>query len=58
MGGQNAVLWYVNSCASGKLGMSECGPVWQLLIIAILLVVAVGALVFLRTRRRAQPEQS
>jgi len=58
MGGQNFILAYVNSCASGKLAMSECGPVWQLLIIIVFLLVAIVALVVLRRRRRAQPEQS
>jgi len=57
MGSQNAILWYINSCASGKLGMSECGPVWQMLIIAVFLLLAVVALVVLRLRPRSQPEQ-
>ena len=58
MGGQDVILWYVNSCASGKLAMSECGPVWQMLIIAVCLLLAIAALVVLRLRPRAQPQQS
>jgi hypothetical protein len=52
------ILWYLNACASGKLELSECGPVWQMLIIVIFLVAAVAALVVIRLRPRAQPQQS
>jgi hypothetical protein len=44
-------LWqYVGACASGALRFAECGPVWQVAVIAILLLAAVGALVVLRLR--------
>jgi hypothetical protein len=39
---------YVQDCANGALPVSECGPVWQLGLIALLLVCAVVALVVLR----------
>ena len=54
MGGDGIILWYVNSCASGKLGISECGPVWQMLVIATFLIVAIVVLLVLRLRPRAQ----
>jgi hypothetical protein len=28
--GQNFVVGYVQVCTSGKLPLSDCGPVWQL----------------------------
>jgi maltodextrin utilization protein YvdJ len=58
MSGQNFILSYVSSCASGKLGIAECGPVWQILVIAVFLIVAVVALIVLRLRPRAQSGQS
>jgi len=54
----NLVLNYVASCTSGKLGLSDCGPIWQLGVIAVLLVVMVLALLALRLRARAEPEES
>lgn len=42
------VLGYVNACTGGMLPPSDCGPVWQLGIIAGLLVVAVLSLAALR----------
>jgi hypothetical protein len=47
---------YVQSCAAGALGRSECGPIWQLLFIGGLLVIAVVALLVMRLR--AQPEKA
>lgn len=58
MSSQNLILWYVQSCASGKLGAADCGPIWQLGLIAAFLLVAVLALVALRFRSRAQTEQA
>jgi len=46
----NFILSYVQVCASGKLAMAECGPMWQMAIIAVLLVLAVAALLILRLR--------
>jgi hypothetical protein len=54
MSGQSFVLTYLQACTSGKLPFSECGPVWQLAVIAMFLVLAVAALLVLRVRGRAQ----
>ena len=51
MGNQGFVLAYVQSCTNGTLGMAECGPIWQLGVIAALLLVAIIALAALRLRR-------
>jgi hypothetical protein len=52
MGNQLILEAYVQACTSGKLPLSECGPVWQLGIIAALLACAVLALVVLRVHSR------
>jgi hypothetical protein len=54
MGDRGIVIEYVRSCTAGTLGMSDCGPVWQLGIIATFLVIAVATLVVLRVRAFAQ----
>jgi hypothetical protein len=41
---------YVEGCAKGAIGISECGPVWQLGVIVGLLVVATVALCAMRLR--------
>jgi len=41
---------YLRSCTVGSLRMSDCGPVWQLGIIAAFLVAAIVTLVILRLR--------
>jgi hypothetical protein len=51
MSDQGLVLAYVQSCANGALGMAECGPIWQLGVIAGLLVIALIALAVLQLRR-------
>ena len=38
----------MQSCAGGKLSLSDCGPAWQMLVIVVLLVLAVSTLVALR----------
>lgn len=48
------LLHYLNLCASGKLPLSECGAAWQLLVIAVLLVLAISTLAVLRLRSRGQ----
>ena len=48
MTSKDVVLGYVSACTGGSLPLSECGPVWQLGIIAALLVAAVLSLVVLR----------
>ncbi|HEX9686498.1 MAG TPA: hypothetical protein VGA25_11685 [Burkholderiales bacterium] len=50
MGDRGIIIEYVRSCTVGALGMSDCGPVWQLGVIAAFLVIAVTALVVLRLR--------
>ena len=54
MGDRGIVIEYVRSCTAGTLGMSDCGPVWQLGVIAAFLVIAVATLVVLRLRAVAQ----
>jgi len=49
----NMVATYVQSCTGGKLALSDCGPVWQLGIIAVLLLSAITALIVLRIRSLA-----
>lgn len=58
MGDQLILEAYVHACTSGKLPLSECGPVWQLGIIAALLVCAVLALVVLRFHSRMKSAAS
>ena len=48
MASQKLVLGYLHACTSGALPLSECGPVWQLGIIVVLLASALLALVVLR----------
>lgn len=54
MGDRDIVIEYVKSCTAGTLGAPDCGPVWQLGIIATFLVIAVATLVALRLRAVAQ----
>jgi len=42
----------VDACASGRLRVSDCGPVWQMGVIAVLLVIMVATLVVLRLHAR------
>ena len=53
MGDRGIIIEYVRSCTAGALGMSDCGPVWQLGIIAAFLMAAILALVILRLRAAA-----
>lgn len=53
MGDRGIIIEYVRSCTGGALGMSDCGPVWQLGIIAAFLMAAIVALVILRVRAAA-----
>ena len=48
MGYRGIIVEYVRSCTAGALGVSDCGPVWQLGIIAAFLVAAITTLVVLR----------
>ena len=54
MGDRGIIIEYVRSCTAGALGMSDCGPVWQLGIIAALLAAAIVALLILRLRAAAR----
>jgi hypothetical protein len=58
MGNQIILEAYVRACTIGKLPLSECGPVWQLGIIAALLAGAVLALVVLRFHSRMKSAAS
>jgi hypothetical protein len=53
MGDRGIIIEYVRSCTAGALGMSDCGPVWQLGIIAAFLMTAIMTLVILRLRAAA-----
>ena len=46
------VIELVDAWASGRLGLSYCGPIWQLGVIAVLLVVMSATLAVLRLRSR------
>ncbi len=50
MSNQNFIFGYVEACASGSLRFADCGPVWQMGIIATLLVLAIAVLAILRLR--------
>jgi len=58
VGDRGIIIEYVRSCTAGALGMSDCGPVWQLGVIAAFLVIAITALVVLRLRAIAQARSS
>ena len=50
MGDRGIIIEYVRSCTAGALGISDCGPVWQLAIIAAVLMAAIVTLLVLRLR--------
>jgi len=58
MSTQSLVLGFVQSCISGRLGMSDCGPIWQLAVIAVFLLIAVVTLLVLRLRGSRAAEQA
>ncbi len=58
MGSEHFVITYIQACTSGKLALSECGPIWQLGIIAALLVTALLVLTLLRMRTHSRPAES
>ena len=43
------IALYLRDCASGAITIGECGPVWELTVIALLLLAAILALVYLPT---------
>jgi hypothetical protein len=53
MGDRGFIIEYMRSCAGGTLGISDCGPVWQLGLIAAFLVLALATLLILRLRAGA-----
>ncbi len=50
MNNENFVISYVHACSSNQLPVADCGPVWQLGIIATLLVMAIISLVIMNFR--------
>jgi len=54
MGNLDFILNIMNQCISGKLPLSDCSAAWQLLVIAVLLVLAISTLAVLRLRARGQ----
>lgn len=56
MGNENFILNYVHACSSNQLPLADCGPVWQLAIIAALLFTAVTTLVVINIR--SSPQQT
>lgn len=58
MGTQNFILHFIQSCVSGRLGLSDCGPIWQLGVIAVFLLVAVITLAVLRMRSSLATEKA
>jgi hypothetical protein len=57
MSNANFILNYMQVCASGKLAMAECGPMWQMAVIAVFLVLALAVLLVLRLRAGAAPRE-
>lgn len=57
MGSENFILTYVQACTGGKLPFSDCGPIWQLGVIAALLAAAIMFLILLRMRPQGQSAQ-
>lgn len=47
MGDNHFIMSYVQACTAGNLAFSECGPVWQFAVIAVLLTLAITFLLFL-----------
>ena len=58
MGSFGFIVSYLQSCTGGKLAPSDCGPVWQMLVIIVLLVLAISTLIALRFYSRSQPENA
>lgn len=47
------VISYLQGCATGSIRFQDCGPVWQMGVIAGLIVLAIIALVAMRLSGRA-----
>lgn len=50
MNNENFIITYVHACSSNQLPLADGGPVWQLGIIAALLVIAVTSLLVMGLR--------
>lgn len=48
MNSQTFIVSFIQYCTSGALSRSECGPVWQMMVIATLLLLAIVTLIVLR----------
>lgn len=55
---ENFVFTYLKACGTGQLALAECGPVWQMGIIGLLLASAIAALLVLRLSNYARSAQS
>ena len=58
MSNQNFIFGYIEACAGGSLRLTDCGPVWQMGVIAVLLVLAIAVLAMLRLRVDPQSTSS
>jgi hypothetical protein len=54
MNGNSFVWSYLQMCGTGKLPLSDCGPVWQIGIIAVILTSAIALLIVLRIQTYAK----
>ena len=54
MSNLNFLLNHVQSCVAGRFPATDCGAVWHLAVIAVMLVLAIGTLALLRLRARGQ----
>ena len=57
MSNWNSIWIYMQMCATGKLTVPECEPVWQLGIIGVFLISAIALLIVLRIRAYAGSAQ-
>ena len=57
MNNGNFIWSYVQMCSAGKLPLSDCGPVWQIGIIAAILVCAIVFLIVLRIQAHPNSAQ-
>jgi hypothetical protein len=48
MNSHNFIVSYMQYCTSGALTRSECGPMWQMMVIVTLLLLAIATLIVLR----------
>jgi len=53
MNNGNFIWTYLHMCGAGKLPLSDCGPVWQIGIIVVILVCSIAFLIVLRIQAHA-----